>query len=128
IDYRKEFYKNKSNACHKCGRVGHYARDCKVKDNIKSLDLEDNIKDSLCKILLNSSSENSSPNNSDVEGSSTSEDLKVLHEEDYMSSSEEECTSCQTGQPCDKDKDEFYQLYSQFKYLNINVISNNNWI
>ncbi|KAG5568028.1 hypothetical protein H5410_064956 [Solanum commersonii] len=57
MDYKgkKKFYKNnKSNAYHKCGRIGHYARDCKVKDKIKSLDLEDNIKDSLYKILLNS--------------------------------------------------------------------------
>ncbi|KAG5570712.1 hypothetical protein H5410_060478 [Solanum commersonii] len=68
-------------------------RDCKVKDKIKSLDLEDNIKDSLYKNLLNSSSENSSPNNNDGEESSTSEDLKVFHEEDCMSSSKEECTN-----------------------------------
>ncbi|TMW95390.1 hypothetical protein EJD97_008961, partial [Solanum chilense] len=100
----------------------------KVKDKIKSLDLEDNIKNSLYKILLNSSSENSSPNNSDREESSTSEDLKLLHEEDYISSTEEECMFFQIGQPCDKDKDEFYQLYSQFKDLDINVISNENWI
>ncbi|KAG5584390.1 hypothetical protein H5410_044824 [Solanum commersonii] len=102
-DYKgkKEFYKNnKSNACHKCGIIGHYERDCKRII----------LRISLYKILLNSSSENSSPNNSDGEESSTSEDLKVLHEGDYMSSSEEECTSCQIGQPCDnKDKDEFYQ-------------------
>ncbi|KAG5631121.1 hypothetical protein H5410_002838 [Solanum commersonii] len=132
MDYKrkKEFYKNnKSNVCHKCGRIGHYVRDCKVSDKIKSLDLEDNIKDSLYKILLNSSSENFSPNNSDGEKSSTSEDLKVLHEEDYMSSFVEECTSCQIGQPSDnKDKDKFYQLYSQFKDLNIHVISNDNWV
>ncbi|KAH0773879.1 hypothetical protein KY290_011016 [Solanum tuberosum] len=105
------------------------AMDCKVKDKIKSLDLEDNIKDSLYKILVNSSSKISSPYNSDREESSTSEDLKVLHEEDCMSSFEEECMSCQFGQPCDnKDKDRFYQLYSQFKDLNINVISNDNWV
>ena len=130
MDYKekKAFYK-KSNACHKCGRIGHYARDCKVKDKIKSLDLEDNIKDSLYKILLDSSSENSSPNNSEGEESYTSEDLKALHEEDYMSSPDEECTSCQIGQPCDnKEQDEFYQLYSQFKDLNVNVISNDNWV
>ncbi|KAG5594852.1 hypothetical protein H5410_036084 [Solanum commersonii] len=109
--------------------IDHYARNCKVKDKIKRLDLEDNIKDSLYKILLNSSSKNSSPNNSDGEESSTSEDLKVLHEEDCMSSSKEECTACHIGQSCDnKDKDEFYQLYSRFKDLNINVISNDNWV
>ncbi|KAG5576769.1 hypothetical protein H5410_056903 [Solanum commersonii] len=69
------------------------------------------------------------PNSSDGEESFTSEDLKVLHDEDYISSSEEECTSCQIGQPYDnKDKDKFYQLYSQFKDLNINVKSNDNWV
>ena len=60
--------------------------------------------------------------------SSTSEDLKLLHEEDYISSSEEECRSCPIGQPYDKDRDEFCQLYSKFKDLNINVKSNDNWV
>ena len=72
-DYRKEFYKNnKSNDYHKRGRVIHYVRNCKVKDKIKSPDLEDIIMDYICKILLNSFSKNSSLNNSDREGSSTS--------------------------------------------------------
>uniref|UniRef100_A0A3Q7GPH6 Uncharacterized protein n=1 Tax=Solanum lycopersicum TaxID=4081 RepID=A0A3Q7GPH6_SOLLC len=99
-----------------------------VKDKINSLDLEDNIKDYLYEILLNSSSENSSPNYSDGKESSTSEDLKALNEENYMSSSEEECRSCPNGQPYDKDRDEFCQLYSKFKDLNINVKSNDNWV
>ena len=113
---KKKFYKNnKSNVYHKCGRVGHYTMDCKVKDKIKSLDLEDSIKDSLCKILINFSLKNSTPNNNDGEESYASEDLKVLHEKDYVSSSEKECTSCKIGQSCDKDTDKFYQLYFHSK-------------
>ncbi|KAG5589786.1 hypothetical protein H5410_040300 [Solanum commersonii] len=53
----RRFYKSKSkydksDTCHKCGRFGHYARDRKVKEKIKSLDIEDNLKDSLYKIML----------------------------------------------------------------------------
>ncbi|XP_070010101.1 uncharacterized protein [Nicotiana sylvestris] len=62
-------------ACYKCGRVGHYAKYCKIKDKIKELDLDDHIKDSLCKILLNSSPEIS---DTDKGSSSTSEDLRVF--------------------------------------------------
>ncbi|KAG5599574.1 hypothetical protein H5410_030944, partial [Solanum commersonii] len=52
--YRQNF--NKSDTCHKCGRYGHYAKDCRVREKIKNLDIEDNLKDSLYKIMLNSDS------------------------------------------------------------------------
>uniref|UniRef100_A0A3Q7IE97 CCHC-type domain-containing protein n=1 Tax=Solanum lycopersicum TaxID=4081 RepID=A0A3Q7IE97_SOLLC len=102
---------DKSNACYKCGRIRHYARDCKVKDKIKSLNLDENIKDTLCKILLNLSSEGSSHDNSENEESHTSEDLRALHNEDYIPSSEEECLPCQIGQPCE-DK-EMFEIHFQ---------------
>ena len=87
---KNEFYKNnRANVCHKCERADHYARDCKVKDKIKSLDLYDNIMDSLCNILHNSPSKHSTPNNSGREESSTSEYLKDLQEKDYLSSYKE---------------------------------------
>ncbi|KAG5619543.1 hypothetical protein H5410_004761 [Solanum commersonii] len=106
----KRFYKSKrkydnSDTYHKCGRFGHYARDCKVKEKIKNLYIEENIKDSLYKITLNSDSGKSESEYSGQEESSTSEDLKAPQQEDYMSS-EDECLPCQQGMECDKDSEE----------------------
>ncbi|XP_047264336.1 uncharacterized protein LOC124896695 [Capsicum annuum] len=95
---KKEDYKSKkayrkakkANTCYQCGRFGHFVKDCKVKSKIKSLTIDDDIKDSLCKILLNSSTKNFSPDHSDnEENDSTDEDLRVLHQEDYMPSDDE---------------------------------------
>ncbi|KAG5576990.1 hypothetical protein H5410_057124 [Solanum commersonii] len=44
-EYRQNY--NKSDTCHKCGRFGHYAKDFPMKEKIKSLDIDDNIKDSV---------------------------------------------------------------------------------
>ncbi|TMW80500.1 hypothetical protein EJD97_019099, partial [Solanum chilense] len=101
-----------------------------VKDKIKSLNLDDDIKDSLCKILVNSSPEESGPDNSGEEESHTSEDLRVLHDENYISSPDGECMPCQLGETCEdkQNTDEFYKLYSQFKDLNLNVIGSDDWI
>ncbi|KAG5571045.1 hypothetical protein H5410_060811 [Solanum commersonii] len=115
---------SKSDTCHKCDRFGHYARDCRVKEKIKCLDIDNNIKDSLCKILLNSNSGKSETEYNSSEESSTSEDLKALHQEDCMSS--DDCLPCQQGINCGNEGEEYdlYTIYSQFKELSINVIDN----
>ncbi|KAG5590474.1 hypothetical protein H5410_040988 [Solanum commersonii] len=130
IRKKKRFYKSrrkfdKADNCHKCGRFGHYVRDCRVKEKIKNLDIDDNIKESLCKIMLNSDSGKSEAEYSSHEESSTSEDLKALHQEDYMSS-DDDCLPCQQGLSCEMkgDEDDLYKIYSQFKELSINVIDN----
>ncbi|KAG5619581.1 hypothetical protein H5410_004799, partial [Solanum commersonii] len=111
--------------CHKCRRFGHYAKDCRVKEKIKSLDIDDNMKDSLYKIMLNSDSERSESDNSSHKESSTSEDLKALQQEDYMTF-EDECSPCQQGLACEKkgEEDDLYKIYSQFKEMSLNVIDN----
>ncbi|KAG5630647.1 hypothetical protein H5410_002364 [Solanum commersonii] len=125
---RKKKYRHnykKSDTCHKCERFGHHAKDCRVKEKIKSLDVSDNMKDSLYKIMLNSDSGRSESEDSSSEESSTSEDLKALHQEDYITS-EDECSPCQQGLQCEKDEeeDDLYKIYSQFKELSLNVIDN----
>ncbi|KAG5572457.1 hypothetical protein H5410_062223 [Solanum commersonii] len=73
--------------------------------------------------MLNSDSESSSY--SSREYSSTSEDLKALQQEEYLTS-EDECSPCQQGMACEKDDDgdDLYKIYEQFKELSLNVIDN----
>ncbi|KAG5609784.1 hypothetical protein H5410_021065 [Solanum commersonii] len=74
--------------------------------------------------MLNSDSEESGSESSN-EGSSTSEDLKALQQEDYATY-EDECSPCQQGMACKKedDKDDLYKIYDKFKELSLNVIDN----
>ncbi|KAG5619538.1 hypothetical protein H5410_004756 [Solanum commersonii] len=51
------------------------------------------------------------------EESSTSEDLKALQQEDYMTS-EDECALCHVKRKKKK------KIYSQFKEMSLNVIDN----
>ncbi|XP_059288618.1 uncharacterized protein LOC132041969 [Lycium ferocissimum] len=118
---RKDFIKSKNpKACYKCGRVGHFYKNCKVKEKIKALNIDDDLRESLYKILLNSDPEPEDDSGKDSDSSSnpsSDEDIRVLDEESYIStSSDDECQPCQIGQPCVKTKedDEFYKLVSQF--------------
>ncbi|XP_059294476.1 uncharacterized protein LOC132047452 [Lycium ferocissimum] len=113
---RKDFIKSKNpKACYKCGRVGHFIKDCKVKENIKNFDIDNVLKESLYKILLNSELENSGFESDETRDSSSEEDIRVLDNESYIStSSDDECLPCQMGQPCTskgQEDDEFYNLF-----------------
>ncbi|KAG5630759.1 hypothetical protein H5410_002476 [Solanum commersonii] len=64
--------------------------------------------------MLNFDSGKSDSIYSSQEESSTSEDLKALHQEYYMSS-EDDCLPCQQGLECDKEgeeDDDLYKIYS----------------
>ncbi|XP_059288558.1 uncharacterized protein LOC132041897 [Lycium ferocissimum] len=106
---------------------------CKVKEKIKGLDSDDDLKESLYKILLNSKPEDSGIESDKSEDSSSDEDLRVLENENYTSTcSDEECAPCQMGRPCtskgNREEDEFYNLFSQFQETNINVLDGNNLV
>ena len=44
--------------CFKCGKVGHYKKDCRVKEKINNLNVSKDLKDMLCKVMLNSTNLN----------------------------------------------------------------------
>ncbi|XP_060200414.1 uncharacterized protein LOC132628669 [Lycium barbarum] len=81
--------------------IGHYYKDCKVKQKINSLNIDEELKDTLSKLLLNSELEDSGVDPDTSENSTSNEDLKVLENESYISSdSNEECAPYQIRQPC----------------------------
>ncbi|KAG5586252.1 hypothetical protein H5410_046686 [Solanum commersonii] len=75
--------------------------------------------------MLNFDSGKSETEYSSHNESSTSKDLKALHQEDYMSSYDD-CLPCQQVLSCENEgeEDDLYKIYSQFKELSINVIDN----
>ncbi|XP_060180556.1 uncharacterized protein LOC132610258 [Lycium barbarum] len=132
---RKNFIKSKNpKACYKCGRIGHFYKNCRVKEKIKALNIDDDLRESLYKILLNSNLEPEDDSSKESDSSSNpslDEDIRVLDEENYIStSSDDECQPCQIGQPCAKTKedDEFYKLVSQFSENSLHVLDGNNLV
>ena len=64
--------------CYKCGRYGHFKKDCKVKEKINNLNMSDELKEQISDILIYESSDYDSENEEIVqiqqESSSSEED------------------------------------------------------
>ncbi|XP_012840389.1 PREDICTED: uncharacterized protein LOC105960727 [Erythranthe guttata] len=94
--HKKRSYKKDSNflskiVCRKCGRTGHYANQCYAKDKIKNLDIDDNLKETLYKIVMNSEDDTDSNRSDSSQESDFSDDI---------STKSNECNNCALGPPC----------------------------
>ncbi|GKA38437.1 reverse transcriptase domain-containing protein [Tanacetum coccineum] len=80
---RQQFKNDTKPICFKCGKIGHFANKCKSKKKINNLNLDEEIKDGLKKIILNSESE--TDYSSDYSLSEQEMDCNCLKEEDFTS-------------------------------------------
>ena len=77
---KKTNKKKKQIVCYKCGKVGHYKSNCKVKQQINELDISETLKDKLMDIFIIHSSE-------DEVSSSEEEEIYQLKESSFSEQS-----------------------------------------
>ncbi|PIN17827.1 hypothetical protein CDL12_09511 [Handroanthus impetiginosus] len=90
--------KKKERVCWRCGQIGHYANRCKVKKKIESLTINEGLKKSLCKILLNEEGEDIfviyKGSNSEHESESDSDSYEESEHESHSKEEHGECCEC----------------------------------
>jgi hypothetical protein len=74
-------HNKKQPVCYKCGQTGHYKNNCKVKDKIKELNIDDKLKSQLLNILSESDTES--------EELLQIDDNNTTSQDEYSDSSEE---------------------------------------
>ena len=77
-------------ACFMCGKVGHYKKNCRVKQKINNLNVAKDLKDMICKVMLNSI-ESESRTNSDNEDDINQLDSSGEDISNQTSSDQEKC-------------------------------------
>ncbi|XP_071686784.1 uncharacterized protein [Rutidosis leptorrhynchoides] len=100
-----------------CVQEGHYANKCKVKKKINSLNINDELKEGLSRILLLSDNTDSENDISESDNGSIEENIQCLEDESLMSD-----TDCDCKNSISSDN-EIYKIQAQFENLQISVLN-----
>ena len=74
--------------CYKCGKIGYYSNKCTTKKKLENLQIDEDLKQQLCKLLLNSLDEE------EIESSTESELDIIKFDTSSLDSDECKCTDC----------------------------------